>query len=199
MSNVSMRLRTDEIDVLTEQYGAPKREHFRLGVGPSFFTPWEKKFRTRQGEVMFLLPRPGGLLIHRKAHYPPGTFRLLTGGIERGERVEQALRREVREEVGYLPAPQRFVALLTYEIVGNSQTYPFATYIFLMAYSDAPLRPSVDDEIEETRVASLETLPRLAHTLRTLPGDWNDWGRFRAHAHELVAGLIAPEEVTPPS
>ena len=144
---------------------------------------------------MFLLPRPGGLLVHRKRHYPPGVWRLLTGGIEVGETVLEALRREVQEEVGYSPAPRRFVALITYEFTSGSSSITFTTYAFLMAPDDRPLRASVDGEVDATRAVPLSELPHVARVLRTLPGDWGDWGRFRAVAHDVVARLLRPHEL----
>lgn len=186
----------EEFTRLTDRFGSPHREHVRMIVNANFFMPWENKFRSRRGEVMFLLPRPGGLLVHRKAHYPANAWRLLTGGIEFDETVESALVREPREEVGFAPTVKRFVALLTYDIVHAGTSYSFGTFIFLMDYSRQPLRPD-DDEIEETRMVALDALPDVANTLRTLDPKWQSWGTFRAYAHDVVADLVTPDEIEP--
>ncbi len=187
----------EEIDALATRFGEPQREHVRLDVSEDFFLPWEGKFYSRRGEVMFLLPRPGGLLVHRKAHYPPNVWRLLTGGIELGEAVEEALLREAEEEVGFTPPVRRFVGLLTYDIGIENRRVDFATYIFLMAYSDHPIRQGEGEEIDEAREVPLAAMRPLAEQLRTLPGRWQDWGRFRAVAHDLVAQWVREEEVQP--
>lgn len=196
MFDLNNLISNEELRSLTDHFGTPIRKHVRMNVNANFFTPWENKFQSRHGEVMFLLPRPGGLLVHRKAHYPANAWRLLTGGIEFGETVRSALTREPREEVGFAPAVKRFVALLTYEIAHDGRSYPFATFIFLMDYSRQPLRPD-DDEIEETRVVALETLPDVAETLRTLDPEWQSWGAFRAYAHDVVADLLTTTEIQP--
>lgn len=186
-----------EIAQLSRALGQPYRHHVTLPVELTFFRRWGEKFRTRRGEVLFLLPRPGGLLVHRKRHYPAGVWRLLTGGVELGEGVLDALRREVREEVGYTPQPRRFVALVTYEFVHRESTLSFVTYMFLMSYSQHPLVLGADGEVAETREVPLDELAHIAHTLRALPGEWADWGRFRAVVHSLAATLLRPDELTP--
>jgi 8-oxo-dGTP pyrophosphatase MutT (NUDIX family) len=184
-----------EIAEMAAEWGTPARHHVMLSVGPDFWMPWQEKWHTRRGEVMFLLPRPGGLLLHRKAHYPPDAWRLLTGGIELGEPVRETIAREPMEEVGLALPVRRYIALLSCEVESEGQTYPWATHIFLLPFSDAPLQPSYDDEIEETITLPLSALPAAAHRLETLPPPWNDWGRFRALAHYLVAQHLQPEEL----
>lgn len=188
-----------EIQTLARQYGTPKPFHVALEVGVEFWGPWENKWPWRRGEVMFLLPRPGGLLLHRKAHYPAEAWRLLTGGIELDETVAEALEREPVEEVGLILPTRRYVGIVSYDVNCEGRHYPFATHIFLLGYSDAPLNPSHDDEIEATQLATLEQLEEVAANLETLPDpSWNDWGHFRAVAHRKVVEWLTPEEVLPP-
>jgi 8-oxo-dGTP pyrophosphatase MutT (NUDIX family) len=185
-----------EIDKLGAEYGTPQTVHIPLNVGFFFWHPWQKKWHKRRGEVMFLLPRPGGLLLHRKAHYPAKGWRLLTGGIESKETVAEALEREPWEEVGLILPVHRYVGIVSYDVRYRGGHYPFATHIFLLGYSDAPLQPSHDDEIAETKVVGLTDLEQVAVTLETLPFHWKDWGRFRAIAHRKVAKWVTPEELT---
>lgn len=184
-----------EIAALAADWGAPARFGTRLEVGLDFWMPWEGKWHTRRGEVMFLLPRPGGLLLHRKHHYPPDAWRLLTGGIEIGETVRATIAREPLEEVGLDLPVRRFVAVAEYEVECEGQVCPWATYIFLMPWSDAPLQPSHDDEIAETVIVPLDGLVAVAEHLESLPVHWNDWGRFRAVAHRIVAQQVTLDEL----
>lgn len=186
-----------EIAQLSRALGRPYRHHVTLPVEHTFFQRWGEKFRTRRGEVLFLLPRPGGLLVHRKHHYPARVWRLLTGGVELGEGVLDALHREVREEVGYTPEPRRFVALVTYHFVHGEAVLPFVTYMFLMSYSRHPLLLGTDGEVAETREVSLDELADIADALGALPGEWADWGRFRAVVHRLAATLLRPDDLAP--
>lgn len=183
-----------EIREMATLWGEPAREQVRLEVAPEFWLPWEGKWESRRGEVLFLLPRPGGLLLHRKHHYPDGAWRLLTGGIERGEPVWETIAREPEEEVGLALPVRRYVALLSYEIVCEGRGWPWATHIFLLPWSDAPLQPSHDDEIAATTVAPLSGLPAVAGQLEGLASPWRAWGRFRALAHRAVARHLRPGE-----
>ena len=187
-----------EIEALAQQYGVPQRYHADLAVDSGFWAPWEGKWESRRGEVMFLLPRPGGLLLHRKKHYPNNGWRLLTGGIDLEERVGDALVREVMEEVGLTLPVRHYVGIIDYTLTDDSgKTYTFVTHIFLMGYSDEPLQPSHDDEISAVRTVSLRGLLATADDLDTITDpDWRSWGAFRAVAHRRVAEWIRVDELT---
>jgi NAD+ diphosphatase len=50
--------------------------------------------------VMMLVERDGSVLLGRQPHYPPRRYSALAGFLEVGETIEDAVRRELREEVG---------------------------------------------------------------------------------------------------
>jgi 8-oxo-dGTP pyrophosphatase MutT (NUDIX family) len=185
-----------EINALAARYGVPETVRVQIDVGTEFWRPWENKWPWRRGEVMFLLPRPGGLLLHRKATYPADAWRLLTGGIELDESVAEALEREPVEEVGLLLPVEQYVGIVGYDVICEGRHFPFATHVFLMGFSDAPLHPSHDEEIADTRVVPPATLPAVARALESLQSNrWRDWGRFRAIAHRKVfEWLLLPGE-----
>ncbi len=187
-----------EIKGLSQRYGIPQRYHADIAVDAGFWVPWEGKWASRRGEVMFLLPRPGGLLLHRKQHYPPQGWRLLTGGIDTDESVSEALQREVVEEVGLVLPVRRYVGVIDYTLDYEEETFAFVTHIFLMGYSDAPLQPSHDDEISAVTTVSLRGLSDVADRLDHLTDpDWRSWGAFRAVAHRRVAEWVGGDEMMP--
>ncbi len=157
------------------------------------------KGHSRRGEVMFLLPLPGGLLLHRKKHYPKNGWRLLTGGIDLEEQVGDALLREVMEEVGLTLPVRRYVGIIDYTLTDDrAQRYSFVTHIFLMGYSDEPLQPSHDDEISAVKTVSLQGLLNIANDLDTIAdADWRSWGAFRAVAHRRVEEWVGVDEIVP--
>jgi NAD+ diphosphatase len=84
--------------------------------------------------------RPVCLLGHN-ARFPEGVYSTLAGFVEIGETLEQAVRREVREEVGVA------VDLVTYRA---SQPWPFPSSIMLGFRAQGQFAPTRPDGVELT-------------------------------------------------
>ncbi|SRR6266545_2323212 len=198
-----------EIAGLADRYGAPRRVAVELNGRP--FSPLT--LADRYGEVGMVVRRPSGrLLTAIKTFYPTGAFRLLTGGVGHGERIADALPREIAEETGLEVSVSRFLAVIEYttpgegrEASGERTTAPcplplasrpaFATFVFLLDEVGGTLAPQdASERIASFREVEVAELPALAETLdRVAPafdpeidGDWADWGRFRAVVHRVV-------------
>lgn len=83
-------------------------EYFRAGVGA-------------------ILRRSDGLILAFERRDRPGAWQLPQGGLKRGETPEEAIRREVTEETGITPDPdrhpmRRLNPLLAYELPGELRT-----------------------------------------------------------------------------
>ena len=114
----------------------------------------------------------------------------MTGGVEFGERVEDAAHREIREETGLEVALEKFLGVIEYEFKRDAAHRRFVSYVFQTQESSAPPRVmDASEEIAEFREVEWRELSRLADNLDRLPGDWLDWSRFRAIAHRLVFDL----------
>ncbi|HUG55980.1 MAG TPA: NUDIX hydrolase [Candidatus Limnocylindrales bacterium] len=180
-----------EIAALSERYGAPL--HHDATISGGFADPIRR--HDRVGEVCMVIRRPGGsLLLSTKTFYPPGAYRLPTGGIRAGERIEAALLRETREETGLETAVRRFLALVSYRARGEAAPL-FHTFAFLLDELGGTLG-SLDpaEEILAYREVAIADLPAVARALAAvgpspserIDGDWRDWGRFRAVVHGVV-------------
>ena len=144
----------------------------------------------RRSEVAMAIRRPsGGILLQTKAFYPPGTFRLPTGGIKDGEDVEHALLREVHEESNLDVEIERLVAVIDHSAIEGKT--PFRSYMFLLRETGGILKVNDPDEQisgwDERDLAGLES---AARDLRGLEGTWRRWGQFRAVALEVLAGAV---------
>jgi NAD+ diphosphatase len=177
-----------EIAALAARYGAPRRMVVEL-EGPPFDPVGQSD---RYGEVCMVVRRPNGrLLTAIKTFYPPGAFRLLTGGVSHGESIGDALLREVAEETGLDVDVRRFLAVIEY----RHREQHFATFAFLLDETGGTLG-AVDEgeQIAAFREVAVDELPLLAETLAQAPdrydaeiaGRWRDWGRFRAVVHRVV-------------
>lgn len=187
-----------EVDALSRCHGrgTVEREAVTVEMYPKEFADWRDAVmvkRNRRGEVVLVLQRPDGqVLLHTKAFYPRGTFRLLTGGIHYGEPVLEAAVREAAEETGLAITPDRYLGLVAYDLRHGARRLPFASYLVLAQVDgQPPVLQDTDEEITEFRYTPVVHLPQIAADLRGLPGKWACWGAMRAPAHEMVARLLA--------
>ncbi|MBI5301940.1 MAG: NUDIX hydrolase [Chloroflexi bacterium] len=183
------RVDANELAELTARFGAPVRWTRALDVTRETIAEWRDATKKRQAEIVLALPRPGKrVLLHTKDFYPSGVFRVPSGGIHLGERVEDAARREMREETGFTAPLTRLLGIIEYEFRHAEERVPFVSYVFLADEThDAPHPMDAGERITQFREAVWSDLPRLAQMLDDLPEDWRDWGRFRAIAHRLIA------------
>jgi NAD+ diphosphatase len=104
--------------------------------------------------VIVLVTRGSQMLLARNVRFPPGRFSAVAGFAEPGESLEQAARREVREEVGVEVAELRYF---------GSQPWPFGHSLmigFVADHAGGDIR--VDgEEIVEAAWFSVDRLPDL--------------------------------------
>lgn len=136
---------------------------------------WDVIARSRRAEVCMVVRRANGqLLTCTKPFYPPGTYRLMTGGVEAGERVYAALLREVHEETGLAVAVRRLLAVIAYHArdAGADAPARFGTFAFLVDETGGTLGVTDPDErIAAYRAIVPGALPALADALDALPRD----------------------------
>jgi 8-oxo-dGTP pyrophosphatase MutT (NUDIX family) len=143
-----------------------------------------------------VIRRPNGrLLTAKKTFYPTDAYRLLTGGINFGEAVLDALLREVQEETGLEVVTRRFLAAVAYYSPAYQERPVFYTFAFLLDEVGSVLAiQDPDEQVEYFREIELDELPARAAFFehlapgasKRLGGNWADWGQFRAVVHRLV-------------
>ncbi len=183
----------NELAQLAVTYNAPLVRTIDLGASTQF-DPLNAT--DRYGEVCMVIRRHNGRLITAiKTFYPEDAYRLLTGGINYGERVYDALLRETQEETGLKVNVNRFLAALAYSLNGNEKTPIFYTFAFLLDEVSGTLGALDESErVEAFREVSVDDLPKMADKLRHIQhepsreigGNWHDWGVFRAAVHDAV-------------
>jgi NAD+ diphosphatase len=104
--------------------------------------------------IIVLVERGSKLLLARSRHFMPGMFSVLAGFVEPGESLEEAVVREVREEVGIDVKDIKYF---------GSQPWPFPHSLmigFTATYAGGEI--TIDDtEIEEADWFSVDNLPRI--------------------------------------
>lgn len=104
--------------------------------------------------IIVTVTRGRELLLARSRHFPPGLYSVIAGFVEPGERLEHAVAREVREEVGLTVKDIRYF---------SSQPWPFPHSLmigFTAAYASGEI--TLDDpEIEDAGWYTADNLPSL--------------------------------------
>lgn len=114
-------------------------------------------FPTVAPAVIVLIARGHEILLARSTDFRPGVYSNLAGFIEAGESAEQAIEREVQEEVGITVKNIRYF---------GSQSWPFENS-FMIGYfaeyesGEICLNPH---ELEDARWFPLDALPELPYT-----------------------------------
>ncbi|NIS80707.1 MAG: NUDIX domain-containing protein [Anaerolineales bacterium] len=132
------------------------------------------------------------VLLHHKGWYQPGVFRLPTGGIEHGDRVEDALHRELAEETGLRLVAAHFLGLLECQITHGEDEVNFHSYVFHLSKTEGQLRLPETEDITEFRAVPIPDLPQVAEDLRRISPPRTGWGRWRAIAHDFVHEKLMP-------
>lgn len=142
----------------------------------------------RRGEaVLGILHRDGGVWLHTKQFYPAGAYRLPSGGIGLDELTLDAAQRELREETGLDLEPCDCAGILCCRLQRANRTLDFTSYVFLFPGDLAvPASRDPGEQISDYRLVDRDALPGVAQTLRRLPPAWQDWGAFRALAHDFL-------------
>lgn len=119
--------------------------------------------RTDPAVIMLVTDDQDRALLGRQLHWPEGRFSTLAGFVEPGEAIEQAVRREVAEEVGVTVGDD-----VTYMA---SQPWPFPSSLMLGFFARATSSEiSVDgEEIHEARWFSREELRAAFASGEVLP------------------------------
>lgn len=107
--------------------------------------------------IIVLIKRDNRLLMARGPHFQPGVYSLIAGFVDTGETVEEAVHREVKEEVGLT------IKNLSYF---GSQPWPFPDSLMLAFTADYAAGEIVMDpiEIEDAGWYTHDNLPGLPST-----------------------------------
>ena len=187
-----------EVTELAAHFGEPRRVE---AVVRPFFDPIQRPDRFAE-VCMVVRRRDGRIPLSIKTFYPRGAYRLPTGGIHRGERILDALRRETHEETALEVEVRRFLAWITYRDIAVPNSPPlFHTFAFLLDEVSGTFKTRDDEEqIEDWIEVEPSVLSAIADRLdglassrsKDIGGDWADWGHFRAVVHRVVVQELAP-------
>lgn len=128
--------------------------------------------------VIVLVTKGDQVLLQRNTHYKGVKWSLVAGFVDAGENLEDAVRREIREEASIEVKDIRYF---------GSQTWPFPSNImigFRAEYASGELKPDGEEVVESgwfDRV-HLPEIPRPGSIARTMIDAWVIEGKTMASA-----------------
>ena len=167
-----------------------RKEQLQIEVSQEFLDIVRRQYGqlAPNDEVVLVVPYQDGVLLHTKAFYPPGTYRLPTGRMKADESPDDAFRRESREELGREVEIDRKLGTIVCKLTSGADAVELVSHVYLTAPLDhLPTPQDEDEQITDFKAVPVEALPDVAERLRNMGEGWNDWGRFRAVVHEFVA------------
>ncbi len=181
-----------EIAALAKALGTPVRWEREYGADTERNQSWLQRMLRRRGEIIAVVPRPGGrVLVHTKSTYPDGLYRLPGGGIDPDEPVQDAARRETREEMGFDVPMARFLGVIENRFLARGERFSYPSYIFMTEpTAEAPQVLDPHEQISGFMEVAVGELARIAAQLEALPPEWQPWGRFRAAPHALTLDAL---------
>lgn len=175
---------------LVARFGAPAEWDASREIGERERDNVARSARSqRQHDVTFAIERDGLLAVIRKPLFPPGAWRIPSGGIARGETFEEGARREALEETGLR------IELTGYPLVARSvfthegERLPWVTHVVTATAAEGEIAPRDREEIDDARWMSWPELTGpVADELR---GSGGALFAYRAELHDRLAGLLA--------
>ncbi len=141
------------------------------GCGASHFP------RTDPVTIMLVLDGAGNCMLGRQPRFPKGSYSALAGFVEPGETIEEAVRREVREEAGLIVGEVRYV---------SSQPWPFPSSLMIGCWGQAETTEITLDqrELEDARWFARAEIARMVE-------NWSDLQEIRMPPPLSIAHQLA--------
>jgi ADP-ribose pyrophosphatase YjhB (NUDIX family) len=134
--------------------------------------------------------------------FPPGITRLLGGGVNRGEGINDAAVREMSEELGVSLEVKDLIPLAqfnTHAEDSSGKTFYNETYLYAAKIGNASYKAG--DDVKHIIVLNTDEMRELGNAYENLPqclwyrgeeGDfsWNDYGKLYSVIHTTTANKI---------
>ena len=119
--------------------------------------------------VIVLVTKGDQVLLQRNSHYKSANWSLVAGFVDPGENLEEAVRREIREESSIEVKDIRYV---------RSQTWPFPSNImigFRAEYASGEIHPDGEEVLASQWFdrGNLPEIPRKGSIARAMLDDWS--------------------------
>jgi 8-oxo-dGTP diphosphatase len=177
---------------LIERFGQPAEWDASREIGERERNTVAASARSQRfHDVTFAIQHDGLLAVIRKPSFPPGAWRIPSGGIDRGETFEEGARREALEETGLAIELTGYPLVARSEFTHRGERLPWVTHVVTARTDNGELAPRDRVEIEDARWMTWDELTGpVAERLRASGGAL--FG-YRAELHDRLANLLGVE------
>ncbi len=144
--------------------------------------------RGRAHDVTFMIRSDAGLVvIVRKPQFPPGAWRIPSGGIDVGESFEAGVKREALEETGLTIELTGYPLAAVSTFTHQGAVIPWTSHVVTARTDGGELAPRDRVEIEDARWASMAEL--TGPVAKVLRRSGSPLFAYRAELHDQIAAL----------
>lgn len=190
------------IEPVEKTFGVPDEISLTQEVHPDELAMVRRSRRgIRSHDVTFFIFGPSErVVLIRKHHFPPGAFRIPSGGLKPGEDFVTGLLREACEETGLSVEPRLYLLRVhvTFFAAQDPDKEPWTTHVVVTTARDASEpRPLDTAEIESARYGTIAELQGPIRAILLASGSGlfryrvrlTDAAVFRLRQRGIVAGL----------
>ena len=157
-----MYVTRETIEKIEELYGRPEERTVRFEMDEREFDGLKKSQKNgRSHDVTIFIRKDGKFIVIAKHFYPPGLYRVPSGGINPGEDFISGMKREAREETGCDIDPKSYVMRIKVDFFHGSETVNWVSHIFVADYLSGELVQRDTKEIREVSVAGPDDFRRF--------------------------------------
>ncbi len=144
-------------------------------------------------------------ILGSKKIYPPYIYRFVGGGINPGEEVGIAAKRELEEELK-IRIDEKYlkpIAKFTVQVSNTNEQYKFETFLFALTTALRPDTLTASDDLDGLAHLTKEEVFELARRYKKLSNDlvdlwgdkerlfsWSDYGKFYSEVHRIAMELV---------
>jgi 8-oxo-dGTP diphosphatase len=175
---------------LVERFGAPAEwDGSRPITARDVSTIGPSIERGRRHDVTFAIRDDDGrVVVIRKPQFPPGAWRIPSGGILPGEPLEAGTAREALEETGLEIRITGYPLVARSAFVHAARTYDWVTHVVTAAVTGGRLEPR---DLAEIDAAGWMTMAELTGPVAAvLRGTGGGLFAYRADLHDRIAAIL---------
>jgi len=149
----------DRLAAVEVKFGTPHEAHWRHTIDEcerQLIISSQKDGRAH--DITLFIFDGDKLALIRKPGFPFGAYRAPSGGIKRGEDVEEAAKREAWEETGLLIELKRYVLRICVDFIYGTTAIPWTSHVFTAQAVGGTLGTHDPREIEGVCYAMVEEL-----------------------------------------